>query len=96
MVTRLPLILGALAAALGAGWLIYHLTTRNAALRADLRGTEATIENYREAARVANDQLRAEQARNAALEARIDEFAGLEGADDALSDYGRAVLDSVR
>lgn len=93
---RLSLILGALAAALGAGWLIYHLTTRNADLREDLRGAEETIENYREAARVTNAQIEAERARTAALEATIDELSKLQGADDALSDYGRAVLDSVR
>lgn len=96
MINRLTLALGALVVALAAGWAIYHLNARNAALRADLRAAEATVQNYRDAARVLTSQIKAERERNAALEATIDDLSTLPGADDALSDYGRAVLDRVR
>ncbi|MAM60874.1 DUF2570 family protein [Maritimibacter sp. UBA3975] len=94
--TRLTLILGALVAALVAAGVIWRLSDRNADLRAENKAQAATIRNHEEAARVLNDVLRNERRIREDLETALSETENLEGADDALSAYGRAVLDRVR
>jgi pantothenate synthetase len=93
---RLSIILGAVIAALVAGGVIWHLSERNADLRAENREQAATIRNHEEAARVLNDVLRNERRIREDLETALSETENLEGADDALSPYGRAILDRVR
>ncbi|MBV7408782.1 hypothetical protein [Maritimibacter sp. DP1N21-5] len=97
---RLTLILAALGLALaavgGGTWWVMSLRQDVAQLTRERDAALRTIEAHEEAARVLDAHIKFQTAERQRWEQIAKDLETMEGADEPLSDYGRAVLDRVR